>query len=118
MKPFTRADRVGRLIQETLSDILLRQIKDPRLEMTIITKVKMSPDLKNAHVFFSTSGGTRERKQEAHQGFNSAIGYIKRELARELELRYMPRLKFSYDDSFDYGAHIEELLKQVKEEEV
>ena len=115
MKPFTRAERVGKLIQETLSDLLLKQINDPRLEMTIITEVRMSSDLKFAKIFFSTSEYGQKREQVA-QGFQSAMGYIRRELARKLELRYMPVLKFCYDESFDYSARIEELLRSEKNE--
>ncbi len=115
MKPFTRADRVGGLIQETLSDILRKNIKDPRLEMTIITGVEMSRDLKNAHIYFSTSAGSEDRRKKAAEGFESAMGYIRRTLAHELELRYMPTLRFRYDKSFDYGAHIEKVLKKIED---
>jgi ribosome-binding factor A len=113
MKPFTRADRVSGLIQEIIADILRKEIKDPRLEMTIITGVEMSPDLKNARIYFSTSGGSKQRREDAAEGFESAVGYIKRRLSRELDLRYMPVLKFFYDESFDYGARIEKVLKSI-----
>ncbi|MDM8523130.1 30S ribosome-binding factor RbfA [Desulfococcaceae bacterium HSG8] len=113
MRPFTRADRVGGLIQETLADILHRNIKDPRLEMTVITDVRMSQDLKSARIYFSTSTGSRKSRRDASSGFESAIGYIKRELSRELGLRYMPSIRFLYDESFDYGERIENLLKTV-----
>lgn len=112
-RPFTRAERVASLIQKNLSDILRKGIKDPRLEMAVITGVKMSPDLKSARVYFSTSG--KKSKEEASEGFKSALGYIKRTLARELELRYMPELQFFYDESFEYGSHIDEILKSVKD---
>jgi ribosome-binding factor A len=113
MKPFKRADRVSGLIQRSLSDILRKDIKDPRLELATITSVKMSSDLKLAKIYFSISGG-KERVEGAARGFESALGYIKRTLASELGLRYMPEIKFFYDESFDYGAHIDEVLKSVK----
>ena len=113
MKPFARADRVSGLIQKTLSDLLSKNIKDPRLEMTIITGVKMSPDLKSARIYFTTSGGRRS-KDEALEGFQHALGYVKRILARQLGLRYMPDLKFFYDESFDYGIRIDNLLKSIQ----
>ncbi len=115
MKPFTRADRVGGLMRETLADILQRDIKDPRLEMIIITAVQMSPDLKNARIYFSTSAGDKERRDAATKGFESASGYIKRRLSRELDLRYMPEIRFFHDDSFDYGAKIENMLKGIED---
>lgn len=115
MKPFARSDRVGGQIQKVLSDILLKKIKDPRLEAATITSVKMSRDLKFARVYFVTSGG-KESMEEAIEGFKSALGYVKRTLAAKLGLRYMPELRFFYDDSFDYGSHIDKLIKVVKSE--
>lgn len=116
MKPFSRADRVGELIQQVLAEILTRSIKDPRLKMATITGVKMSKDLKIARIYFAISGG-QKKIDNALVGFNSAMGYIKRVLASELELRYMPELKFFYDESFDYGARIESLLKSLTAED-
>jgi ribosome-binding factor A len=93
--------------------MLQKSIKDPRLEMTTITGVKMSRDLRIARIYFITSGG-RIKSEEVVEGFKSALGYVKRTLARQLGLRYMPELKFFYDESFDYGAHIENVLKSIK----
>ncbi len=115
MKPFTRADRVGGLIQGALSGILHKKIKDPRLEMTVITSVQMSRDLKSARIFFSTSTGSKKSREEASDGFQSAMGYIKRTLASELGLRYMPEIKFFYDESFDYGEHIDNVFKRIED---
>jgi ribosome-binding factor A len=113
MNRYARADRVSRLIQEALSDILKRHINDPRLKMTIITGVQMSPDLKIARIYFSTSGGDI-RVREAQKAFQRAYGFLRRELGKELELRYTPALKFFYDDSYDYGEKIDYLLKSIK----
>lgn len=83
--------------------------------MAIITDVKVSRDIKMAFVYFSTSrkGSARE---DALEGFKSAHGFIKRELAGQLGLRYMPKIEFLFDESFDYGAHIENLIKSIKTE--
>jgi ribosome-binding factor A len=115
MKPFSRSDRVSGQIKKVLSDILLKKIKDPRLESATITGVKMSRDLKFARVYFVTSGG-KESMEAAIEGFKSALGYVKRNLAAQLGLRYMPELRFFYDDSFDYGSHIDKIIKAVKSE--
>ena len=115
MKPFARSDRVSGQVQKVLSEILLKKIKDPRLEAATITSVKMSRDLKFARVYFVTSGG-KESIKEAVEGFKSALGYVKRKLASQLGLRYMPELRFFYDDWFDYGSHIDEVIKAVKAE--
>jgi len=105
------------LIQQTLSDILRKNVKDPRLDMTIITGVNMTADLKSALIFFSTSTGSNKSREDALHGFNSALGYIRRTLAAELNLRYMPALKFSYDESFDYASRIDGLLKKIEAED-
>ncbi|UCD77734.1 MAG: 30S ribosome-binding factor RbfA [Desulfobacterales bacterium] len=112
MIPFSRADRVSALIQEVLSDLLKKNIRDPRLAMATVTRVKMSRDLKLARIYFSIYGG-RNKSEAAALGFESARGFIKRSLARRLGLRYMPDLNFFYDDSFDYSNHIEQLLKKI-----
>ena len=116
MIPFSRADRVGGLVQKVLSDLLQKEIRDPRLIMTTISGVKMSKDLKFARVYFTILGGDEHKKVDAISGFNSAVGFIKRCLARELKLRYMPDLKFYYDESYDHGSHIDRLLKSISEE--
>jgi len=113
MSPFSRADRVGGLIQKVLSNILNKNIRDPRLKMATITSVKVSRDLKQARIYFTTSGGI-QKKGDTTEGFNSAHGFIKRTLAHELDLKYMPHLKFFYDESIEYGAHIDELIESTK----
>jgi ribosome-binding factor A len=113
MKPFSRADRVGGLLHEVLSEVLKKEIGDPRLEMVTITGVKMSDDLKQAKIYFTTSGNP-EARSGAIDGFNSAAGYLKKKLGRQLGLRYMPALKFYYDESLDYGAHIDQVLKSIQ----
>ena len=113
MKPFARSDRVSGQIQKVLSEILLKKIKDPRLENASITDVKMSRDLRIARIYFVASGN-KKSMEDAVEGFKSALGYVKRTLARQLGLRYMPELKFFYDESFDYGSQIDKVLKAVK----
>ena len=113
MTSFSRADRVGGLIQETLADLLNKSIHDPRLQRATITTVKMSADLKLARVYFAIYGDDK-KSEDAARGFESARGFIKRILAPKLGLRYMPDLKFFYDDSFDYGSHIDQLLEKIK----
>ncbi len=118
MKPFSRADRVGGQVQRALSELLHKRIRDPRLTDTTISEVQMSPDLKLAKIYYTLPDRKRAR-DDALAGFNSASGFMKRTLARELGLRYMPDLKFYYDESFDYGAKIDNLLKSLnKKDEV
>jgi ribosome-binding factor A len=116
MKPFARSDRVGCQIQKVLSDILLKRVKDPRLKTASITGVKMSRDLRIARVYFITADGNKNIAQTI-EGFKSALGYVKFKLAAELGLRYMPELRFFYDESFEYGVHIDEILSRIHDED-
>lgn len=115
MKPFPRAERVSEHLHRTLSALMRKQIKDPRLASATITGVKMSADLKSAIVYYVASGPEEARKQVA-SGFESARGFVKRTLARHLGLRYMPDIKFFYDESIDYGQRIDEILQTIKSE--
>lgn len=115
MRPYTRADRVAVIMQRTLSDILLKEVKDPRLAMASITSVKLSKDLRHARVYFVTTGGGRD-PEEVAEGFRQAQGVLKRFLGRELDLRYMPEIQFFHDDSYDYGSRIEKLLHSLGSE--
>jgi ribosome-binding factor A len=111
-----RTVQVGGLIQQEVSDLLTRKLKDPRLEMVVITGVDVSPDLKLARVYFSRYGRPEEVRQAA-EGLQKAAGYIKRELGARLQLRYVPDLQFLHDSSYEYGDRIEALLKALPKEE-
>ncbi len=120
MKPFSRADRVSGQIRKKLSELLYKEIKDPRLNGVLITGVKMSRDLRLATIYFTKTQIPPEDTQyreEAMKGFQSALSFIKRTLAQSLGLRYMPDFKFHYDESFEYGARIESVLKALRQEE-
>lgn len=112
MKPFSRADRVSGQVQRALSDLLHKRIRDPRLKEVTISEVQMSPDLKLAKIYYTLPDG-ENAKDKALAGFKSAGGFVKKTLARELGLRYMPDLKYYYDDSFDYGARIDSLIRSL-----
>lgn len=112
-RSFNRAERVGGQIQKILADLIRRGINDPRLSQATITGVTMSRDLRIAKVYVAAHGGT-DTEKAVLSGFESAKGFIKRKLAGQLGLRYMPELRFYYDASFDYGAHIERVLKSIR----
>ena len=105
---------MGDQIREEISQILLRELKDPRIGFVTITTVAVSDDLRTAKVYYSVFGGEQD-KEESYKGLESAKGYIKRELGRRMRLKYMPEIIFMFDDSLEYGEHIEELLRDVKD---
>ena len=107
-----RTIQVGGLIQQEISELLVRKIKDPRLELVTITDVEVSPDLKWARVYFSRFGNPDEIRRSL-EGLRSATGFIKRELGQRMKLRRVPDLEFVHDTSFEYGDRIESLLKDL-----
>ncbi|NMC74854.1 MAG: ribosome-binding factor A [Geobacteraceae bacterium] len=108
-----RSEKVAEAIHEIISALLIKGVKDPRIGFTTITGVKLSDDLHLATVYFSVVGGETEKKS-AEKGLNSAKGYLRKEVGRNLRMRYVPDLVFRYDASLDYGQHIDELLDEIK----
>ncbi|HBG45464.1 MAG TPA: 30S ribosome-binding factor RbfA [Deltaproteobacteria bacterium] len=112
---YRRADRVGDLIkQEVASMILHGEIKDPRIGFVTITKAELTPDLKEAKVYFSQIGSDAD-KEKSRQGLTSASGYVRRSLAKRLDLRHIPKVMFLFDDSLEYAEKIERVIREMKE---
>jgi len=107
-----RSHRVGDQILREISDLLLRKVKDPRLKGITLTDVSVSKDLRRAHVYYSVFG-TGEQKKLAQEGFESAKGYIRREIGERLQLRYVPDMQFSFDSSLEYGQKMEKILEEL-----
>lgn len=114
MTNFKRADRVADLIKAEISDILLKRVRDPRIEHVTITGVKMTDDLRSAKVFFVQMGHDTCSK-ETLTGIQKATGFLRKELGIKLQLRYVPDITFVYDKSFEYGSRIDRLLEEIKE---
>jgi ribosome-binding factor A len=111
-----RIEQVNSLIRQEISQLLQRQVKDPRLSNFIaVTEVSTSADLKYAKVFVSRIGG-EEEKQETLSILASASGFFRRELARRLKLRYTPELSFQWDDSIERGNHLLQLIDGISSE--
>ena len=102
-----RTSRVSELLRKEISDLVQRDLKDPRLDGTFvsITEVKVSPDLRTADVFVSHLGSTEER-DDALAGLQSAIPFLERELRRRLRMRRTPSLRFQFDPSIERGARL------------
>jgi len=113
---FKRADRVAELIRAEMSDIIIREVKDPRLHSVTITAVKVADDLRNAKIYF-VEMGKDECSPGIKAGLTQAAGFIRRELGKRIRLRYVPELAFVHDQSFGYGNRIENLLAQIAKQE-
>jgi ribosome-binding factor A len=111
-----RIERVNSLIRQEISELLQRQVKDPRLGNFItVTEVVTSPDLKYAKVFISYIGSETERK-ETLSVLAAAAGFFRRELTKRLTLRNIPELSFHWDDSIERGSRILKLIDEVTAE--
>jgi ribosome-binding factor A len=116
MNSFKRADRVADLIRTEISDLLLKQVRDPRIGAVTITGVKVTDDLRTARIFF-VELGKDQCSEEVRAGLGKASGFLRRELGRRIRLRSVPELLFSYDPSFAYGDRIERLISEIHREE-
>jgi ribosome-binding factor A len=111
---YKRSDRVADSIRRVLAEMLLRELNDPRLDSVTVTGVELTGDLKLATVFFSAMGSA-EKEKASLQGFQSAAGFIKKKLGKELRLRSVPDLLFKVDHSFEYGSRIDRLIETAQE---
>ena len=109
--PNKRADRVGQLILEEVSQVLITRLRDPRLVGVTFTRVKLTADLKIAHIYFSLIGG-EEQIAAAAEALAGAKGVLKRAL-QPLKLRYLPDLDFHYDPNLAYADRIDQVLREI-----
>ena len=114
--PGRRTDRVSVLIQRELSDIIQRELKDPRVGFCTISQVQVSTDLRYADVKVSVVGDKRQ-KRNSITGLKSAAGFLRREVVQRIGLRHAPELRFELDDSVDQLMRIDRLLKRIHTQE-
>ena len=105
--------RVNAEVQRELSNILRDGIKDPRVApMTSVVAVSVAPDLKTCKAYISVLGDEKAQS-DTIKGLQSAEGYIRRELARTLNLRNTPEIRFVLDQSIEYGVHMSKKIEEV-----
>lgn len=109
-----RIDKVSRLIKEEISWIFIHKLKDPAMGFLTITDVKLSPDLKNAKIYFSVL--QKETRQAVLERINEVKGLIRGELAHRIKMRFIPELNFYVDDTTDYVEKMENLFRQIHKE--
>jgi ribosome-binding factor A len=109
-----RPGRLAGQVQEEISEIIQRRIKDPRLGFVTVTQVKMTADLRHATIHVSVLGGDEEREKSL-ECLASASNFIRSELGKRLRVKHIPDLKFFFDDSAIKGARIERILKHLRE---
>ncbi|MDG5788994.1 30S ribosome-binding factor RbfA [Evansella sp. AB-P1] len=111
-----RANRVGEQIKKELSDIIQRELKDPRIGFITITAVEVTGDLQQATAFITVYGDDEQRSKTL-QGLDKAKGFIRSEIGKRVQLRKTPELSFKFDESIERGNRIEELLRNLNKED-
>ena len=110
------SNRIGRINEEIQKELsaLIRNLKDPRVQNTMIsiTNVQTTPDLRYAKIYVSFL--QEDKAADALKGLKSAAGYLRRELGRNLQLRYTPELQWALDDSITYGAKMLQLINSLE----
>lgn len=110
-----RVHRVGEQIKKEMSQILQRELKDPRIGFVTVTDVEVTGDLQQAKVFITVYGDD-EQKAETLNGLSKATGFIRSEIGKRVKLRHTPEIIFAFDESIEYGNRIESLLREIQQE--
>lgn len=111
-----RTERVGEMVREEIARLLLDGVKDRRIGFVSVMSARMSPDLKYANVYVSLYGSESERKSSL-AGLRHAAGWLRGEVTRKLGLRFAPEIRFFPDDSLDRVFHLEQVFKELHEQD-
>lgn len=112
----TRQERINEMLKIEVSDIIRRELKDPRLGFITITGAEVSKDLRHAKIFISVMGDENQ-KQETLSVLQKASGFIRSEFGKRATMKMIPDISFRMDSGVEHGARIFELLQQVKSDE-
>jgi ribosome-binding factor A len=107
-----RASRVGDQIREELAELLRRDVHDPGIGFLTITHVKVSPDLQQARVYYTTIGDDKARKDSA-RALTRATPFLRRQIGQRLRLKRVPELSFFYDEAIEKGDRIQQILLEL-----
>lgn len=108
-----RDRRVGQEIHREVTDILQKKVRDPRVQDVTVTDVKVTGDLQQATIFYSTLSDKASDMTKTQEGLEKASGLIRKELGQRLKIYKTPEIKFERDHSVAYGSHIDELIRNM-----
>jgi ribosome-binding factor A len=111
----SRPERVGEEIRQELSQMLVREVHDPGIGFVTLTRVKVSPDLQVARVFYTLLGDDKARKETA-RALERATPFLRRQIGRRIRLRRVPELHFQFDESVAHQDRIERILLDLQHE--
>jgi ribosome-binding factor A len=111
-RDFSRSARVSEVIQREVANIIQTEMNDPRAAAVTITHTKMTRDMSSARIYFIMQGDEQTVK-ETEKALNKAAGFIRHELANRVDLRYLPKLHFSYDQSIEKSLRVSKLIDDL-----
>jgi ribosome-binding factor A len=114
MQPSRRPQRLALQIQQEVSVMISRDMKDRRVGFVTVTGVQLTPDLGHARIFISMMGSEGEKK-ESLEALNHATGWVRHELGQRIRMKFIPEIVFQMDTSQEYGEHIDRLIDEIHE---
>jgi ribosome-binding factor A len=108
-----RADRIADRVRQEVTQLLAREVRDPRIGLITVTRVRMTPDLLLARVYYTTMGDAKERR-ELQRGLDRATRFIRRQLGQRLQLRRVPKVEFRFDEMVEEQRRIEQLFDEIR----
>ena len=117
-KEFSRTSRIGEVIMRELAQMIQQEISDPRVGMVTVSHVDVTSDLRYAKVYITRLNDTESEEdvKECIAGLTNAAGFLKRGIAKRVEIRTVPELKFYYDKSLEHGFHMDELIAKANKD--
>ena len=111
----SRPDRVGDQIRQELAELIAREVHDPGVGFLTFTKVRLTPDLQQARVYYTTIGDEKQRAETA-RALGRATPFLRRQIGRRLRLKHVPELQFFYDESIERQDRIERIIQEIHAE--
>ena len=109
----SRSEKVAQEIKKIVSAVIQRELSDPRMGFTTVTRVQITDDLRFAHIYYSVLGDDQQWQNTA-EALTHAAAFIRRRLGESLDLRYVPEIVFNADHSAEYSIRIEEELERIR----
>ena len=110
-----RVEKVQELMKQEISDIILHDLKDPRIGFVTVTSVACTEDLREAKIYVSVMGDEKKARDTLY-GLESSLGFVRREIGKRIRLRFTPEISFALDTSLNYSDHIQRLLNEIHED--
>jgi ribosome-binding factor A len=111
----SRPDRVGDQVRQELAELIAREVQDPGIGFLTITRVKLTPDLQQARVFYTAIGDDKQRVETA-KALRRATPFLRRQIGRRLRLKHVPELQFLYDETIEQQDRIERIIQDIHAE--